>query len=101
MSKPKPVDIKHQAALAARRVRDKKARDTLADSYIKKLMRQGQREHWADCAEIRWELVAAKRMVLAAHRHMWGRRTPEMNAAMKVHSEALARKIDSNAKRKA
>lgn len=98
MNKPKLADSKRQAALAARRAREKKARDYMSDSYIKRLLRKKMPELGSDIPP---ELVAAKKMVIAAHRHLAGRLTPEMDAASQAFAEDLIRKINAKEKSKA
>jgi hypothetical protein len=79
--------------LAARRVRDKKARDHLEDSYIKKLIRKAGSDLGPDFL-IRPEIITIKRFGLVIRRLAAGRFTPEMRAAFDVHAEEYERKRD-------
>lgn len=100
MSKSKPVDSKHQAALAARRLRDKKARETLADSYIRQLIRKKHPELGLNVLDIHPDYVAATKLHLAMRRRLWERNTPEMDAAMTAYIAALSNRIGSKPKRR-
>jgi hypothetical protein len=93
-------DKKHQTALAARRARDKKARDTLADSYIRKLIRKKHPEFRLDISDIHPDYVAATKIHLAIRRRLWYRSTPEMEAAFQEFADKLKRKIQLKSNRK-
>ena len=101
MSKPKPDDSKRETALASRRAREKKARDYMDDSYIKRLIRKEMPELGPDFSGIRPELVAAKKIHLAFKRRLAGKMTPEMDAAYQAFAETLIWKIKAKEKRKA
>jgi hypothetical protein len=101
MSQPKLDDSKRQAALASRRARDKKARDYMDDSYIKRLIRKEMPELGPDFSDTPPELIAAKKIHLAFKRRLAGKMTPEMDAAYQAFADDLIRKINAKEKRKA
>lgn len=101
MSTPKPPDSKREAALASRRARDKKARDYMDDSYIKRLIRKSLPELRPDFIDIPPELVAAQKIHLAAKRRLAGKLTPEMDAAYQAFADDLIQKINAKEERKA
>ena len=94
MSKSKIVDPKHEAALAARRARDKKARDHLDESYIRKLILK-RFPYIGPDFPIPPGYITIRRLILAIRRKVWGRWTPEMDAAFKVHEDEYSREVRS------
>ncbi|HQC45756.1 MAG TPA: hypothetical protein PLC97_11125 [Myxococcota bacterium] len=98
MSKPKLVESKHQTALAARRIRDKKARDQLDDGYLIKLIRKSMPEFGREFTKENQMLVEAKRMVVFAKGLALGTETPEREAARKAFTKSLKQKLKRTAK---
>ena len=92
-------DIKHEAKLAARRARDKKARDHLDESYIRKLIRKSAPELGSDFP-IPPDYITIRRLTLVIRRKVWGRSTPEMEAAFEAYAEEHKQKMSAKAKRK-
>jgi hypothetical protein len=93
MSKPKLVDSKHQAALAARRTRDQKARDQLDDGYLINLIRRSMPEFGRDFTKESQMLVDAKRMAVFAKGYVLGNETPEREAARQAFTKTIKQKL--------
>lgn len=100
MNKPKLVESKHQKALAARRIRDQKARDQLDDVYLIKLIRRSMPEFGRNFTQEEQMLVDAKRMAVFAKGYVLGNETPERQAAHKAFIKMLRQKLKGKASRK-
>jgi hypothetical protein len=93
------TDIKHEATLATRRARDKKARDRLDESYIRKLIRKRFPDVGPD-DPIPPGYITIRRLILSIRRKVWGRSTPEMEAAFDADSKEHKRNMSAKARRK-
>ena len=93
------TDKKREAKLMARRIRDKRARDHLDESYIRRLIKKGK-SNMGSNTRIPQVYITIRKLYLAIRRMIWGRSTPEMNAAFDSFSEKHKQDIESKAKRK-
>ena len=92
-------DIKHEATLAARRARDKKARDHLDESYIRKLIIK-RFPDIGSYVPIPPGYITIRKISLAIRRMLWGRWTPEMNDAYNAFSDEYKRQMSAKANKK-
>lgn len=94
-----PTDIKHEAALAVRRARDKKARDHLDESYIRKLILKRFPDIGSD-VPIPLGYITIRKISLAIRRMLWGRWTQEMDEAYNAFSDEYKRQMSAKANKK-
>ena len=99
MSKPNLADSKRQAALAARRIRDQKARDQLDDGYLIKLIRRSMPEFGRDFTHESQMLVDAKRIAVFAKGYVVGNETPERGAARQAFIKTIRQKLKGGVRR--